>query len=121
MLRQETVLGEHPALQTIRNFGGREVAAAVGGLIAAKSKNIAVVIDGWAALAAYAVVEALDAGAASHVNLAACSGLAQRGMAARLCLRPIVGADVAAGPGCGAAISVSILKAACDLSGLAAK
>lgn len=104
-------------LETLRALGGREVAGCLGAMIAAKSQNIAVVIDGWAALAAYAVLKKLNPDAVSHIKLASCESELHVEAARVLSLEPLVGELVDAGPGCGAALSVSILDAAVKVAG----
>jgi nicotinate-nucleotide--dimethylbenzimidazole phosphoribosyltransferase len=104
-------------LDALRILGGREVAASLGGFLAARAKNLPVVIDGWAAMAAASVLEAIRPGAASHIRLAGCDSEMQRYVALEMGLQPLVGHIIDGGPGCAAAVSVSILKAATDLVG----
>jgi len=104
----------HP-LDAVRVFGGREVAASLGALLAARSRRIAVVFDGWAAISAYSVLEAIREGSCSHARLASVDGWLQQFVAERAGLNSLVGVHVDTGPGCGSALSVSILKGACDL------
>src|SRR5690606_9292352 len=57
-------------LEALRRIGGREFAAIAGAIIAARMQKIPVVIDGFAALAAAAVLHAANAAALDHCLLA---------------------------------------------------
>lgn len=108
-------------LEALRLYGGREIAAAVGSIVAARSRRIPVVVDGWAGLAACMVLEGCKKGATDHVRPASSNGQLQRMLWSRLGKEPIVGLPVATGPGCGIAMSVSVLDACCALLGLRRK
>lgn len=62
---------EGDALDALRQVGGRETAAIVGALLAARVQGVPVLLDGAAAQAAAAVCDALNPDALSHVRLAA--------------------------------------------------
>jgi len=102
-------------LEALRLFGGREAAGCLGAFLAARSRHVPVVIDGWAAITAYAVLKAIRTEGVSHVRLAACENATQRAATDLLGMQALVGADIDAGAGCGAAVSVSVLKAAIDV------
>jgi|GEM_PF-1476514 len=102
-------------LEALRLFGGREVASALGAMVAAKTRHLPVVIDGWASLAAFSVLLALNPSATTHVMLATASDALQACVAKSMGLSPLVGVYSNEGAGCGAAISVSLLKSSCRL------
>lgn len=102
-------------LQALLRLGGREIAASVGALIAARSRRLPVLIDGWAGLAAAAILEAEKAGSADHVKVASASGPLFCFASRLLGKTPLLTPSVASGAGCGNAVSISILNAACEL------
>lgn len=104
----------HP-LDTLRIFGGREVAACLGAFFAAKSRNLPVIIDGWAAIAAIMVLESIAKDASDHVRIGACGDALQQKVLMKLEKQSIIGSFIDAGPGCGSAVSLSVLKAAVDV------
>lgn len=53
-------------LEALRRFGGRDTAAMVGAVLAARAQKALVILDGWGAAAAYRVCQALDREAVSH-------------------------------------------------------
>ncbi len=101
--------------EVLRIFGGREIAASVGAIVAARSRRIPMVVDGWSALAAMAVLEVERPGSTDHVKVASCPSSPAVRVAEKLNKKPLVGFVVAAGSGCGNAIAVALLKAASDL------
>ncbi len=58
-------------LEVLRRVGGRETAAAVGAILAARLQRVPVILDGAAAVAAAVVLEKLMPGAAAHCAVAA--------------------------------------------------
>jgi len=101
-------------LEALRLLGGREVAGCLGAFIAARSKNLPVSIDGWAAMSAFAVLKAINVSVTDHIRLASCHNRLQEQAASALGIQPIVGTYIDAGSGCGTALSVSVFKAAID-------
>ncbi|RXF75691.1 nicotinate-nucleotide--dimethylbenzimidazole phosphoribosyltransferase, partial [Hansschlegelia zhihuaiae] len=78
-------------LEALRRVGGREFAAICGAILAARIERVPVVIDGFVATAAAAVLHAFDASALDHCvagHLSAES--AHRRLLERLELRPIL-------------------------------
>jgi len=104
----------HP-LHALRIFGGREIAASLGAFVAARSRGVGVVFDGWAAIAAFCVLEAIQKGSCFHARLASVDSELQLFAAEMAELNRLVGIFVDTGPGCGAALSVAILKRACEI------
>ena len=102
-------------LEAMRLVAGREIAAIVGGMIAARSRRIPVFFSGIGALAAYAVLWAMNPDFAAHARLASVSGALEAACADGLAIHPVVGVSVDVGPGCGIALAVPIAAGACDL------
>lgn len=102
-------------LEVLRLYGGREIAASVGAIVAARSRRLPVVVDGWSGLAAVAVLEAELPNSTDHVRIASYPDELAREVVKQEGGEPLVGFAVSSGAGCGNAISVALLKAACDL------
>ncbi|KFB10123.1 nicotinate-nucleotide--dimethylbenzimidazole phosphoribosyltransferase [Nitratireductor basaltis] len=76
-------------LEALRRLGGREISAMAGAIIAARTQNIAIILDGKAAIAAAAVVHALNDHGLQHCLLADDAGL-NDGVLVKLGLRPLI-------------------------------
>lgn len=116
----EESLTSHPSaandgLKALCAFGGREVAAMMGGIIAARSQRIPIVLDGWAALAAATILKSLKADSLDHCMAASASSKAQAKAWETIGLPPLLQLDLDMGQGCGAALAIGILKSAVDL------
>ena len=99
-------------LEALRRLGGREIAALVGAILAARMERAPVLLDGSAALAAASVVHALDAKALAHCRLGAAPVSAgERRVSAKIGLEPILHWAFAPEPGAGAALGAALLKA----------
>jgi nicotinate-nucleotide--dimethylbenzimidazole phosphoribosyltransferase len=100
-------------LAAIMIFGGRELAAILGATLAARRHRIPVLLDGFVATAAAAPLARLKPGALDHAQVAHCSAEAgHRDLCAELGMRPILDLDMRLGEGSGAALTVSVLRAA---------
>jgi nicotinate-nucleotide--dimethylbenzimidazole phosphoribosyltransferase len=94
-------------------FGGRELAAILGATLAARRRRIPVLLDGFVATAAAAPLARLNQGALDHAQVAHCSAeVGHRALCAALGKRPILDLDMRLGEGSGAALTVSVLRAA---------
>jgi nicotinate-nucleotide--dimethylbenzimidazole phosphoribosyltransferase len=103
-------------LLVLRQLGGRESAALVGAILAARVQKIPVLLDGYAACAAAAVLHALDPGLIAHC-LAAHLGTA-RGHARLLGVlgkRPLIDLDIAEEEGVGGATALALVRLACEV------
>ncbi|MER8859087.1 nicotinate-nucleotide--dimethylbenzimidazole phosphoribosyltransferase [Mesorhizobium sp. M0757] len=109
-------------LEALRRVGGREFAAIAGAILAARMQKIRVLLDGFAATAAAAVLHAANPGALDHCLLASLSPESgQRLAAERLGLRPLFDLGISHGEGVGAALAAGLVKAAAlTSSGMAA-
>jgi nicotinate-nucleotide--dimethylbenzimidazole phosphoribosyltransferase len=100
-------------LQAARRLGGREFAAILGAVLAARQHNVPVLLDGFAATAAAAPLARLVADALDHTKIAHCSAEAgHRGLCQQLGKRPILDLDMRLGEATGAALAVPVLRAA---------
>lgn len=100
-------------LAVLRCLGGHELAAIAGAIIAARRARTPVLIDGYAATAAAAVVHAMDKHALDHCQVA---HLSAEPAHARLCRaidkRPILDLGMRLGEASGAALAIAIVRAA---------
>jgi nicotinate-nucleotide--dimethylbenzimidazole phosphoribosyltransferase len=100
-------------LRILQTFGGRDIAAMAGAILAARLQRIPIVLDDVASASAAAVLHAVDPEATAHCL----AGHAQPGGAhARILERigapPLLTLDIGGGEGIGAALAVGVLKAA---------
>ena len=94
-------------------LGGREIAAMAGAVLAARERQVPVLLDGFVAGAAAAVLHALEPGALAHVQAAHLS--AEPGhvrLLERLGLRPLLQLDMRLGEASGAALAIMLCRAA---------
>lgn len=104
-------------LEVLRRFGGRDMAALTGAILAARAQNIPVVLDGLPALAAAAVLYKSAPHSISHCVLASCHGPFEKWVAAELSLQPLLGLQFAGEAGCAGAVAADIVKSAAALAG----
>jgi nicotinate-nucleotide--dimethylbenzimidazole phosphoribosyltransferase len=100
-------------LEVLRRFGGREMAAICGAILAARLQRIPVILDGYVVCAAAAILHALEPSALDHClagHLSAEGAHAQ--VLARLGKQPLLALDMRLGEGTGAALAASLVKAA---------
>lgn len=102
-------------LDKLRILGGRELAACVGAIVAARHQGIPVVLDGFATTIAAGVVHALDPSAIDHV-LAAHSTRRPAHQAAleRIGLSPLLEMEFQTGGGLGSTTALGLLRTACS-------
>jgi nicotinate-nucleotide--dimethylbenzimidazole phosphoribosyltransferase len=104
----------------LRRLGGRELAAMVGAIIAARMAHVPVLLDGYAATAAAACLMAIDApglegGALDHCLAAHCSAEpGHRLLLERLGKKPLLDFGMRLGEASGATLAIAIVKAALD-------
>ncbi len=94
-------------LNEMRSRAGREVAASVGAIVAARSRRIPVMVEGWSSLAALCILHEISPAATDHVQVASIACEDQRKVAMNIGKPPIIGLPVTMGPGCGIAVAVS--------------
>ena len=94
-------------------LGGRELAAILGATLAAHHHRIPVLLDGFVCTAAAAPLQKLRADALDHAQAAHVSAEAgHRTLLDELKLKPLLDLGMRLGEGSGAALAVSILRAA---------
>lgn len=113
--------GLEDPLEVLRRLGGREIAAMAGAIIAARFERIPVLIDGFVASAAAAVVHAMDPSALDHCMAAHRSAEPAHGLLLeRIGKDPLLDLGMRLGEGSGAAIAVGMVKTAIGIhSGMA--
>ena len=100
-------------LQVLARLGGREIAAMAGAILAARLQRVPVVLDGYVATAAAAVLHALDPSALEHCvagHLSAEGAHAE--VLERLGLTPLLSLGMRLGEASGAALAMGLLKGA---------
>lgn len=100
-------------LEVLRRLGGREIAAMAGAILAARVERIPVIIDGYVATAAAAVLHKANPAALDHCLIGHVS--AEPGHArviAKLDKTPLLAIGMRLGEGTGAALAAGIVKAA---------
>ena len=108
-------------LEVLRRLGGRELAAIAGAVLAARLQRIPVILDGYVATAAAAVLFAMRPDALEHCVAGHLSAEpAHRRLLDRLGLKPVLELGMRLGEGSGAAMAAGIVKTAANLhSGMA--
>jgi nicotinate-nucleotide--dimethylbenzimidazole phosphoribosyltransferase len=100
-------------LEVLRRLGGRELAAMAGAILGARMNHVPVLIDGYVATAAAAVLFKANPQALDHCLAAHCSAEpAHRKLLAHLGLKPLLDLDMRLGEASGAALAAGIVKAA---------
>ncbi len=100
-------------LEVLRRVGGRELAAMAGAIIAARHSRVPVIVDGYVATAAAAVLFAMDKGAIDHCLFGHVSAEpGHRRALARMDKVPLLDLGMRLGEGTGAALAAGIVKAA---------
>ncbi|MET3590261.1 nicotinate-nucleotide--dimethylbenzimidazole phosphoribosyltransferase [Bartonella silvatica] len=99
--------------EIMRRLGGREIAAMVGAILAARMEKVPVILDGFVATAAAAVLykmhpQALDHTLVGHIS----SEPAHRKLLTKIGKEPLLDLKMCLGEGTGAAIAAGIVKAA---------
>ena len=101
-------------LEALRCVGGRELAACVGAILAARIQSIPVVLDGFATTIAAGVVHALNPDAVAHVLPGHVTKRpAHEAALERVGMRPLLPFEFNTGGGMGSAAAVGVLKTAC--------
>ncbi|MCA3629242.1 MAG: nicotinate-nucleotide--dimethylbenzimidazole phosphoribosyltransferase [Methylobacterium sp.] len=100
-------------LEVLRRLGGREIAAIAGAILAARIERVPVILDGYVATSAAAVLHALEPSSIAHclAGHVAAEG-AHAEVLKRLGLVPILDLGLRLGEGSGAALACAIAKTA---------
>jgi nicotinate-nucleotide--dimethylbenzimidazole phosphoribosyltransferase len=111
LLRHEPALRD--PLRAAAAFGGRELAAILGAVLAARHHRVPVLLDGFVCCAAVAPLKKLNPDGLSHTLAAHVSAEpGHRILLNELGLAPLLDLDMRLGEGSGAALAVSLLRAA---------
>jgi nicotinate-nucleotide--dimethylbenzimidazole phosphoribosyltransferase len=102
-------------LEVLRRLGGRELAAMAGAILAARLQRIPVVLDGYVATAAAAVLHVAQPGALDHCVAGHRSAEpAHARLLEKLGLSPLLDLGMRLGEASGAAMAAGVIKAASD-------
>jgi nicotinate-nucleotide--dimethylbenzimidazole phosphoribosyltransferase len=100
-------------LEVLRRLGGREIAAMAGAILAARMERIPVIIDGYVATAAAAILKAANPAALDHCLIGHVSAEPGHLRAIeKLGKTPLLALGMRLGEGTGAALAAGIVKAA---------
>ncbi|HUK61137.1 MAG TPA: nicotinate-nucleotide--dimethylbenzimidazole phosphoribosyltransferase [Stellaceae bacterium] len=103
----------HDPFELLRRLGGRELAAIVGAVMAARRARVPVLLDGYVATAAASVLAKADAHALDHCLAAHASAEpGHQRLLARLGMRPLFDLGMRLGEASGATLGIAIVKAA---------
>ena len=101
-------------LEVLRCLGGREIAACVGAIIAARHEGVPVLLDGFATTIAAAIVHAINPDAIDHVLAAHVTKRpAHAASLERLGLTPLMDMEFQTGGGLGSVTALGLLESAC--------
>lgn len=108
-------MGDDP-LEILRQLGGRETAAVAGAILAARVQKVPVLLDGYAACAAAAIVRAIEPTAIDHC-LAAHAGpvTGHAKLLETLGKQPLLSLDVGDEEGVGGVSALALVKLACEV------
>lgn len=99
-------------LDILLALGGREMAAAVGAILAARSRRLPVLLDGWAASVAAIILWKMAPSSIDHCQLSASLNDAHLLAMGKIGMRPIVDVSHDCGMGVGSAMALNVLKGA---------
>jgi nicotinate-nucleotide--dimethylbenzimidazole phosphoribosyltransferase len=100
-------------LQILAALGGREIAAMAGAIAGARARGVPVILDGFICTAAAAVLARAVPGALDHCLAGHLSAEGAHGrLLAALGLRPLLDLGLRLGEGSGAAVAISVVRAA---------
>jgi nicotinate-nucleotide--dimethylbenzimidazole phosphoribosyltransferase len=102
--------------EVLRRLGGREIAAMTGAILAARLNHVPVIVDGYVATAAAAILYAMDPAALDHCLFGHVSAEpAHRRALAAMGKTPLLDLGMRLGEGTGAALAAGIVKAAVQM------
>ncbi|OBZ93778.1 nicotinate-nucleotide--dimethylbenzimidazole phosphoribosyltransferase [Pararhizobium polonicum] len=100
-------------LEVLRRLGGREIAAMAGAILAARMQKIPVIIDGYVATTAAAILKAANPAALDHCLIGHVSAEPGHMRAIEMLGKtPLLALGMRLGEGTGAALAAGIVKAA---------
>lgn len=103
-------------LELLAEFGGYEIAMLVGALLAAAARRMLIVVDGFTVTVAVALAARLDRGVLDYCVFGHCSAEhAHRALLRHLQAEPLLDLGMRLGEGTGAAVALSVVRAAIAL------
>ena len=103
-------------LSILARLGGREIAAMLGAIIAARQQKIPVIVDGFVATSAAAIARAVNPRAIDHCVFAHVSAeTAHARVLERMGVKPLLDLGMRLGEGSGAALAMVMVKTALHL------
>ena len=100
-------------LVALQSLGGRELAAIAGAVTAARFAGVPVLLDGFVATTAAAVLYAVDPAALDHCRVAHCSAEpGHQRLLDRIGQDPLLRLDMRLGEASGAALAINLVRAA---------
>ncbi|MEQ3625080.1 MAG: nicotinate-nucleotide--dimethylbenzimidazole phosphoribosyltransferase [Celeribacter sp.] len=112
-LRQQPGITSADPLAVLRGFGGRDIAAMTGAIVAARAQGTPVILDSYACCAAAAVLAAIDPTAIDHVVAGQQGAEPGQGLLLqKLGLEPLLSLGLNMGEGCGGALAIGVIRSA---------
>ncbi len=100
-------------LELLRRLGGREIAAILGAILAARMERVPVILDGYVSTAAAAILHAISPGSIDHCLAAHVSAEgAHAEVLRRIGKKPLLDLGMRLGEGTGAALAAGLVRAA---------
>ncbi|MEK0081576.1 nicotinate-nucleotide--dimethylbenzimidazole phosphoribosyltransferase [Benzoatithermus flavus] len=100
-------------LEVLRYVGGRELAAMLGAILAARLRRVPVILDGFTSTVPAAVLQALDPASIEHCRSGHCSAEpGHRRLLDRIGQRPLLELGMRLGEASGAAVALQLVRAA---------
>lgn len=100
-------------LEVLRHVGGRELAAMLGAIVAARLRRVPVMLDGFTATIPAAVLKEIEPSAIAHCQVGHCSAEpGHRRLLKRIGLPPLLDLGMRLGEASGAAVAIQLARAA---------
>ena len=101
-------------LGALQHIGGREIAACVGAIVAARHQGVPVIIDGFSTSVAAGIVHAINPAAVDHVFAAHVTQRpAHEAVLERLQIEPLMRMEFQTGGGLGSTSALGLFRSAC--------
>jgi len=103
-------------LELLAEFGGYEIAMLAGALLHAAARRLLILVDGFTVTVAAALAARLDPGVLDYCVFAHCSSeQAHRALLDHVKVQPLLDLGMRLGEGSGAALALSVVRAAVAL------
>jgi nicotinate-nucleotide--dimethylbenzimidazole phosphoribosyltransferase len=103
-------------VELLCEFGGYEIAMLIGAILTAARRRMLVVVDGFTVTVAAALAQRIDSAVLGYCVFGHCSAEhAHRALLASLDIEPLLDLDMRLGEGSGAALALSVIRAAVAL------